>query len=48
MNPFQARSLEITRRHFFGRGAVGLGAAALGSLLNPRLFAGGKIGRAHV
>ncbi len=28
----------ITRRHFFGRAAVGVGAAALGSLLNPNLF----------
>ena len=25
----------ITRRHFFGRTATGIGAAALGSLLNP-------------
>lgn len=29
----------MTRRRFFGRTAVGLGAAALGSLLNERLFA---------
>lgn len=28
-----------TRRHFFGRSACGIGAAALGSLLNPSLFA---------
>jgi hypothetical protein len=27
-----------TRRYFFGRMATGLGAAALGSVLNPRLF----------
>lgn len=40
----------MTRRHFFGRGAMGIGAAALGSLLNPNLFsafadeaAGGRI-----
>jgi hypothetical protein len=32
----------MTRRHFFGRTAVGLGAAALGSLLNRGLFAGGS------
>jgi hypothetical protein len=29
----------LTRRHFFGRTAVGLGTAALASLLNERLFA---------
>lgn len=29
----------ITRRYFFGRGATGLGTAALASLLNPDLFA---------
>ncbi|MBC8354083.1 MAG: DUF1501 domain-containing protein [Planctomycetes bacterium] len=29
----------INRRHFFGRGATGLGTAALASLLNPDLFA---------
>jgi len=28
----------MTRRHFFGRSAVGIGAAALGSLLNPGIF----------
>ena len=31
--------LFITRRHFFGRMAAGIGAAALGSLLNPKLLA---------
>jgi hypothetical protein len=29
----------LTRRHFFGRMATGLGTAALASLLNPSLFA---------
>lgn len=29
-----------TRRHFFGKMAAGLGAAALGSLVNPQLFGG--------
>jgi hypothetical protein len=29
----------LTRRHFLGRTATGLGAAALASLLDPRLFA---------
>src|SRR5204863_9826550 len=32
-------TLLQTRRHFFGRMASGIGAAALGSLLNPNLFA---------
>lgn len=31
--------LSLTRRHFFGLASTGLGAAALGSLLNPELFA---------
>ena len=39
MNPLQEHGLLLTRRHFFGRMATGIGAAALGSLLNPRLFA---------
>ncbi len=39
MNPFAEQQLLITRRHFFSRTAAGIGAAALGSLLNPRLFA---------
>src|SRR5438046_6941004 len=38
MDPLRERALLITRRHFFGRTAAGLGAAALGSLLNPGLF----------
>src|ERR1043165_5721204 len=38
MDPLRERSLLITRRHFFGRTATGIGAAALGSLLNPSLF----------
>jgi uncharacterized protein (DUF1501 family) len=31
-----------TRRHFFGRTATGIGAAALASLTNPNLFAAGS------
>jgi len=31
--------LLLTRRHFFGRTATGIGGAALASLLNPKLFA---------
>src|SRR5438552_9881848 len=39
MNPIRERQLLLTRRHFFGRMASGIGVAALGSLLNPDLFA---------
>jgi len=38
MNPLRESELLINRRHFFGRTAAGLGAAALGSLVNARLF----------
>src|SRR5213075_492422 len=38
MNPLREQSLLITRRHFFGRTATGIGALAQGSLLNPALF----------
>src|SRR5438876_3295408 len=38
MNPLFQNPLSMTRRHFFGRTATGIGAAALGSLLNPNLF----------
>lgn len=39
MNPFREHELLLTRRQFFGRTSTGIGAAALGSLLNPALFA---------
>ena len=39
MNPLNEHALLETRRHFFGRSATGIGAAALASLLNPQLFA---------
>jgi hypothetical protein len=39
MNPLSETRHLINRRHFFSRTATGIGAAALGSLLNPRLFA---------
>ena len=39
MDPIREKSLLLTRRHFFGRAATGIGAAALGSLLRPSLFA---------
>src|SRR5580765_5243899 len=40
MNLDQEFSSLLTRRHFFGRMATGVGTAALASVLNPRLFAG--------
>src|SRR5436190_3934972 len=39
MDPIREHSLMMTRRHFFGRTATGIGALALGSLLNPAIFA---------
>src|SRR2546422_2763269 len=46
MNPSnemqQARLELMTRRHFFGRSARGLGTLALASLLNPALFAAAR------
>jgi hypothetical protein len=39
MNPLHEQQLLLTRRHFFGRSALGIGTAALASLLNERLFA---------
>jgi hypothetical protein len=40
MHPLDETQLRMTRRHFFGRTATGIGLAALGSLANPRLGAG--------
>jgi hypothetical protein len=39
MEPCCSQALHLTRRHFFGRTATGIGAAALASLLNGRLRA---------
>ena len=39
MNLKREHELFLTRRHFFGRAATGIGTAALASLLNPDLFA---------
>jgi Protein of unknown function (DUF1501) len=39
MNPLDELQRLLTRRHFFGRAATGIGTAALASLLNPKLFA---------
>src|SRR5262245_58563344 len=36
MNPLHDTALAMTRRHFFGAGALGLGTAALASLLPGR------------
>jgi hypothetical protein len=41
MSPAQARAAHLTRREFFGRTAGGLGALALGSLLQPALLGAG-------
>ena len=41
MHPLQQHALQETRRYFFGRCAAGIGSVALGSLLNPKLLAGG-------
>ena len=38
--------LAMTRRHFFSRTSTGIGAAALASLLNPKLFAASEAGAA--
>jgi hypothetical protein len=38
MDLARENTLLMTRRHFFGRTATGIGLAALGSLLNPGLF----------
>lgn len=39
MDPRREQRLLLTRRHFFSRTAAGIGAAALGSIMNPGLFA---------
>lgn len=50
MDPIRENQLLINRRHFFGRTAAGIGAAALGSILNPGLFSalGAETGGAPV
>jgi hypothetical protein len=47
MDPRTEYALSETRRFFFGRCAAGLGAAALGSVLNPSLLAGETSDLAH-
>src|SRR5437773_8187685 len=39
---YRAHLQAMTRRHFFGRSARGLGTLALASLLNQNLFAAAK------
>jgi hypothetical protein len=39
MNPINEHALSLTRRHFFKQGALGLGTAALASLMPDRLLA---------
>jgi hypothetical protein len=45
MTPLDQRCQLLTRRHFFGRGALGLGTAALASLLPQKLLAADKPAR---
>jgi hypothetical protein len=40
MTPFADHALQMTRRHFFRQGALGLGGAALASLTPARVVAG--------
>src|SRR5690348_17330874 len=54
VDPQRERALLMTRRHFFGRGSAGLGAAVLGTLLDESLHgqveasaAGGLPGLPH-
>jgi len=48
LDPITERKLLLTRRHLFGLGATGIGAAALGSLLSQDLRAeGGLTGLPH-
>jgi hypothetical protein len=44
MNPLPQSAALLTRRHFFGRSALGLGTAALASLLHDELRAGAADG----
>lgn len=39
MDPVREQMLAMTRRHFFGKSAAGIGTAALASLLTPELLA---------
>ncbi len=43
MTPDNELKLAMTRRHFFGLASVGIGTAALASLLTPEAFAAGTL-----
>ena len=45
MDPFTESQLLMNRRHFFGKMAAGLGAAALGSLLGEETLAKNVLGK---
>jgi hypothetical protein len=47
MDPRHELALGMTRRYFFGRAAAGIGAAALASVLDPRLLAAPTSQSAH-
>src|SRR5688572_28492128 len=47
MDPIHEHLALLTRRHFFGRGALGLGAAALATLLPSRASGNGLPGVPH-
>jgi hypothetical protein len=47
MNPLQEQLQLMTRRHFFGRGALGLGTAALATMLPGRAPASGTTSGLH-
>ena len=38
MNPFDEHRMLLTRRHFFGKAATGIGVAALGALMQKEAF----------
>ena len=44
MNPLLEEPFSMTRRHFFGLSSVGIGAAALATLLNDNLSASARTG----
>ncbi|MBM3877264.1 MAG: DUF1501 domain-containing protein [Verrucomicrobia bacterium] len=45
--PIATSAHHVTRRHFLGRSATGIGTLALASLLNPQLFAAAQSGKAR-
>ena len=47
MGPLDETGLQLTRRHFFGRSATGIGMAALAGLLGKEARAEGAPATAH-